>query len=285
MEVYVEDVFLDNFIINAILLFATSKLMHLGATKWHILAASALGVGMTIFNLFFSLQGFWLLVFKIILGVLMVLCVCKKPTPLKFFLSFMTFLCLTFIVGGACLAIALTFGSVILTESGEIAYTLALPMGVVVGICFLLAWAISKLFISLKNRLLRQNFVFSASLNGIKMKAFLDTGNRLVDPESGRPITFISLEYFSKIFKVPLSTIILKRKTNALKNMHYISASTISSKKDIMVFCVDELKLWQNKEKFVIKNAMLGLTFLNLEEKLECGLLLNPLVLNGEYNE
>ena len=68
--------------------------------------------------------------------------------------------------------------------------------------------------------------------------------------------------------------------------MHFIKASTIApDARDIMVFCVDTLNLSQNKEKITIKNALLGLSFANLGKSLDCGLLLNPLLLNGEYNE
>ena len=287
MEVYIEDVFIDNFIINFILLFTTAKIMHLDARWWHLALATALGVGASILTLFISITGFALIGFKLLLSILMVLLICPQPTFQKFFLSYLSFLCLTFIIGGACLALALTMGEVFINENGQVSYTLALPMGIIMGVAFILACLIIKLFVSLKNRLLRQNFMFSATLNGVKIKAFLDTGNRLCDPASGKPITIISYEYFEKIFKdVSLATIIMRKKSDKLRDMHFIKASTIApDARDIMVFCVDTLNLSQNKEKITIKNALLGLSFASLGKSLDCGLLLNPLLLNGEYNE
>lgn len=287
MEVYIEDVFIDNFIINFILLFTTAKIMHLDARWWQLALATLLGVGASILTLFISITGVALVGFKLLLSILMVLCICTHPSLQKFFLAYLAFLCLTFIIGGACLALALTIGEVFISESGQVSYTLALPMGFIIGIAFGLAYIIAKLFVSLKNRLLRQNFMFSATLNGFKIKAFLDTGNRLCDPATGKPITIISFEYFEKIFKdVSLATIILRKKCDKLRDMHFIKANTIApDARDIMVFCVDTLNLSQNKEKITIKNALLGLSFAGIGKSLDCGLLLNPLLLNGEYNE
>ncbi|MBR2052542.1 MAG: sigma-E processing peptidase SpoIIGA, partial [Clostridia bacterium] len=44
MEVYIEDIFIDNFIINFILLYTTAKIMHLDAKWWQLELSTILGV-------------------------------------------------------------------------------------------------------------------------------------------------------------------------------------------------------------------------------------------------
>lgn len=290
MQVYLEDVFIDNFIIDFILLYATSRIMGLGTKKWVIALVATLGVALVVVNLAVRLGGAWLFCYKMCCGALMVLLILKQPSFSKFMLSFLTFICLTFVVGGACLVISMQFAAARVLETGEAAYTLALPMGVVVGVAFLLLRCAIKLVVALKKRLAKLQFTYAATIknNGkcLQISAFVDTGNCVFDPLCNKPITFIAFKQFRKVFKeVPLADIVLQKPCSALNGAHYVRVGTISGKtQKVMVFCVEELQVWQNGKAITISNAPIGVTFAQLDKSLSCGMIISPqLLIGGKY--
>lgn len=284
MEIYIEDVFLDNFLIDLILLCCVSKILRFNAKLWKLLLSAFIGVALTVLSIFFSPQGVVSLLYKILCGWVMVLIISPKGIK-KFLGGYFVFLTLTFLMGGICTAIALSFGSIALTEGGQIAYTLSLPMGVIIGVIFTLAFLCVRFTFALKNKLRVDNFVFSANITNGQIchtfQAFLDTGCSLTDPTTSKPVIFISYPAFQKLFDVPLSSLLLKKNIPTLKNMHYISAGTIGKSNDILVFDVDKLCLSAKGQKIEIVGARLGVTFANLEKNLDCALLFGPQTLNG----
>lgn len=291
MDVYIEDVFIDNFLIDFVILFVTSKVLRLDTKIWHISLCACVGVGLALLNMLFSLSGLPLFLYKFLCGALIVLCLVPKAKPLKYITTYTTFLFLTFLVGGACLAISFTFGQkTLITETGEISYNLSLPLGVVMAIVCLTSWLVVQLIRHLKQKLARTDFTFNAviTLNNktVKTKAFLDTGNTLCDPHNFQPILFLCYKDFQKICNVPLTQILMRKNIAELPNCHYLSVNTVGNNSNkMLVFNVDKITLTQEKQSFVIKNAMVGLTFTNLQKNLDAGLLLNPKVLNGGYCE
>lgn len=290
MEVYIEDVILDNFIIDFIILWTTAKLLHLKPNYIFIILASAFGVGLTFVNFFISLTGFFLFAFKLLIGLSMVAIAFREKFFKKIFLQYLTFLFITFIYGGACFLICFSFGNIIIATNGVVSYELALPLGIIAGIIFAISLFLFQVFQKIKDKAKVENFVYDAMICNnncqIHLKAFLDTGNTLIDPITNKPVVFISYDNFKRLFKtVPLHEILLRKPIKQLKNMHYIPALSVGQKSDILIFTIENFSVSQNKFKYHFKNAVLGLTFANLDKQLDCGLLLNSKLLNGDYYE
>lgn len=288
MEVYIEDVFLDNFIIDFILLLITAKLLKLQYSKLKIFLASSLGMLFALANIFLTINPVPLFLYKLLSGFLMILVAFNTRSVKKIFLTYIVFLFVTFIVGGACLAICLTFGNISF-NNGVISYQTALPLGIIILIISVICYFLFQSVNSIKKITTKSDFIFLATIfqdgKKIKTKAFLDTGNTIVDPNTNKPIIFISYNNFKKLFKdISLQNILLKKNIN-LNNMHYIKASTINSQNEILVFTVDKINLSQNKKQFTLLNPCFALTFKQLEQKLDCGVLLNFNTFNGENYE
>ena len=285
MQVYVEDVFIDNFVIDFLLLFLTSRILHLNAKKRLLVLGALIGVLGTVLSLLFSLSGITAILYKIILSAVLVLCITPTTNLKKFFLAHITFITLTFVFGGLITAISLNFGKPIITENGETLYELGLPMGIILGTISLGAFAIIKFIKSLQKRLVQSSFYCTATLfdndKKIKIRAFIDSGNTLIDPLTQKPVMFISYQSFSKIFQdIPIALVMLKKPVPALKNSHYISLGTITNQKSsALVFTVDKIIIKNDKKTIEIESPTLALTFLNLNKKLDSEMLINPLIL------
>lgn len=285
MQVYVEDVFIDNFVIDFLLLLLTSRILHLNAKKRLMVLGALIGVLGTVLSLLFSLSGITAILYKIILSAVLVLCITPTTNLKKFFLAHITFITLTFVFGGLITAISLNFGKPIITENGETLYELGLPMGIILGTISLGAYAIIKFIKSLQKRLVQSSFYCTATLfdndKKIKIRAFIDSGNTLIDPLTQKPVMFISYQSFSKIFQdIPIALVMLKKPVPALKNSHYISLGTITNQKSsALVFTVDKIIIKNDKKTIEIESPTLALTFLNLNKKLDSEMLINPLIL------
>ena len=285
MQVYVEDVFIDNFVIDFLLLLLTSRILHLNAKKRLMVLGALIGVLGTVLSLLFSLSGITAILYKIILSAVLVLCITPTTNLKKFFLAHITFITLTFVFGGLITAISLNFGKPIITENGETLYELGLPMGIILGTISLGAFAIIKFIKSLQKRLVQSSFYCTATLfdndKKIKIRAFIDSGNTLIDPLTQKPVMFISYQSFSKIFQdIPIALVMLKKPVPALKNSHYISLGTITNQKSsALVFTVDKIIIKNDKKTIEIESPTLALTFLNLNKKLDSEMLINPLIL------
>ena len=158
-------------------------------------------------------------------------------------------------------------------------------MGIILGTISLGAFAIIKFIKSLQKRLVQSSFYCTATLfdndKKIKIRAFIDSGNTLIDPLTQKPVMFISYQSFSKIFQdIPIALVMLKKPVPALKNSHYISLGTITNQKSsALVFTVDKIIIKNDKKTIEIESPTLALTFLNLNKKLDSEMLINPLIL------
>ena len=285
MAVYVEDIFLDNFVIDLIILFITGKLLRLKLSVLRLVLGAVCGVFFVVLNLVFGLSGILLIVFKLCCGFLIVCTAFKTYSFKKLMLCFCTFLIVTFLMGGALLMFASALGNTIISETGEIFYDVSLPMWLVLSTICILFFTFMQIWRHIKKSTLKSEFVFDATLTNcekqICVKAFMDTGNLLLDPISKKPVIFITYNNFKKLFNVSLEEIMLKNS----KSVRYIKTGSINASSDILVVNLEKLTLKQNKKTYLFNDIPLGLTFKKLEKQLNCSLLLNINLFNGEFYE
>ena len=284
MEVYVEDVFLDNFIIDFLILFITGKLLRIAIKIPRLLFAAALGVGFVLLNLALPLQGAPLLLYKLGIGLVMCITAFGERTIKRNILTYLTFLFVTLLIGGACFVVCFSFGTAVLGESGEVSYNLALPVGVVMGIIALVTFVVFQLVGVIKSKTARSNFVFDATIfhdnRSIKLKAFLDTGNTLVDPETHKPVVVITYDCFKKLNRsAQLHEILLSRVPKGVRDGRFINVGSVGKSSKMLLVTMDAMKITQQKFCLFAENVVFGVTFAKIEQNLECELLISQDVL------
>ncbi len=252
MQIVVEYVLLENFLINLVILQTTKFLLH---EKGRLFFLSAfLGACFTVVMPAFYLSSFgWLLVE--IGQVVLCICISFKFKKLKKFIQiFCCHFAVTFLYGGACYFFEGLFGT----------RSFLLILCVVVA-TFCIVKGLAKVY---ARKRAVDNFCFDveieASGNKGKWRAFLDSGNMLFDPITDKPVSLINFRVFSALFKeVDLEDIL--RHTDKLKNLkhaHYINFNTLGSDNKILVFQVDKLCL----EGQVLEKPTLGLCLKNFDD-------------------
>lgn len=285
MVIYIEQVLIDNFIINLFIILSLKAILRAKIKKINIVLASLLG---SVVALILPLFRFNLIInslIKILLSLVMVI-ILKRFTKLKeYLLYYLTFLLLTFVFGGACLFILMSFDKSFKINNYS---TYSLPLGVIVVIIFFIFIIIKNVFKNFYSRKKINNFVYKVVVENNDEKdeilGFLDSGNTLVDKLTGKPITIVNFYSLKNVLKqISITDIILNKETKINKyfnNVHIVETTSIGNNKNkILVLEVQKLEIYLENKVNIIDNAIIGLTLKNFINDLGYNALLNSKLL------
>lgn len=211
MKVYWDLLFILNFAFDFILLLAVSLILRRRCKLKRLILGALLGA-LSIFLLFIKINSIELFIIKLLVSVIM--CVVSfSYKNFKYFMRNMMYLYMTSIVlGGFLYLLNVEFSY---KQSGLVFYHNGLSINfVILIICSpIIIYLYVKQSLMLKNNY-SSYYDLNISLNGniIKLTGFLDTGNKLVEPITKRPIILVSKEKlknvdFSNSFEVNYSSL------------------------------------------------------------------------------
>lgn len=276
MIVYVEEVILSNFVITLILLLLTKKIMCQTLTKLRTIIACVFSSVSALIYPLITIQGVVLLVFKLLVGFMIVSIAFKQSKMKKLFAIFLVFLFLTAIYGGINLMVSYSiYGNF---SSGE-----SLPSVLMAVVVFVVTYLIKNLTVYLEIKKKKNNFIYEVEFfkkdKVIKTKAYLDSGNLLCEPETNSPIIVINYKLFFNLNDEFSSINLLTENFKDIEKAHYIKISTASGEGKMLVFTIDKLKIKVDKSFLIFNNPTLGLSK-NKFSNLDCDALLNPKLMN-----
>lgn len=191
MTVYIDVVFLENLILNVIILYATSLIAKMNLKIIRTLISASIGSIYAIMYYIFQIGLYSNIIFKFVLSVIMIY-VAFNPKEFKILLKVLILFYLTsFVFGGASLSVIyLVNAQRINIQNGMIIgkYTMnTILTGIIIAfIVIVIAFKIIKSKIS-KNDLFC-DIRFKINNKEIKTKAMLDTGNLLKEPITNIPV-------------------------------------------------------------------------------------------------
>lgn len=191
MKVYLDLIFILNFLFDFLLLLIVGILLRRSASLKRIVIASLVGAG-SIFFLFMDISSLELFVLKIVISILMVV-ISFKYRNLKYTVRNLLYLYTgSIILGGFLYLLNIEFSY---KQEGLIFFHNGLSVNWIV----LLITSPIILYMYLKQGLYLKNNYSNYYLVDIYLKdekinvsAFLDTGNKLIDPYNRRPIILVS---------------------------------------------------------------------------------------------
>lgn len=194
MTVYIDVVFLENLILNVIILYATSLIAKMNLKIIRTLISASIGSIYAIMYYIFQIGLYSNIIFKFVLSVIMIY-VAFNPKEFKTLLKVLILFYLTsFVFGGASLSVIyLVNAQRINIQNGMIIgkYTMnTILTGIIIAfIVIVIAFKIIKSKIS-KNDLFC-DIRFKINNKEIKTKAMLDTGNLLKEPITNIPVVVV----------------------------------------------------------------------------------------------
>ena len=191
MTIYIDVVFLENLVMNSIILIASGIILK-KKLKWiRILLASSLGAIYTIIGYISVLQIYSNLVLKVILSILIIYIAFNPQTVKQLWKDVLIFYLTSFVFGGVAFAlIYVVKPQDILMKNGLFLGTYPLKTvllaAIVAFIIIIAAFAIVKTKFSKKDMFCE----VEVELNNkkIKTRAMIDTGNLLKEPITNTPV-------------------------------------------------------------------------------------------------
>ena len=261
MTVYVEYVVIDNMVIDILILNISAYFLKIKTKKIGFFLSGIVGTAISLISPL--LPNLINLILKLPLSILLCIIAFNPKGFKELFLQLLTFYFSTFLMIGACLAIAEML-NINYIKANQQCYEYNFPIGFVLLICaityFLAKNIINSIFKKHKNDNLLFDVILNDGANQIKATAFLDTGNTL--QFDGKPISIINFDIFSKLYpKIPITDILLK-KTLPLKNFSFFDVGGIGKTQQIIIFEINQLEI-KNKK---ISSVILGLSLKNFSQ-------------------
>ena len=225
MNVYVEYVVLDNFVIDTLLLWAVALTLRLPYKRYRIVLGGAVGVACAVFSVYFD--GFWLYVLKVF--CLFAMCVVAVGFGKKLFWHILLTVAYTFVLGGAIIGLFNLFKIDYVNGDGQF-YQMKVPLFVYVLAVALVAFLCYSIVIFIKNAKKTAPYRVKAQVELDKtytVECFCDSGNSLT--HDGVPVCFVTknfngfADYFvaqtlkGKVVYVDVSTVAGTQKVAAVE--------------------------------------------------------------------
>ncbi len=208
MKVYVDLIFLLNFFFDLILLLSVSTILRRNTPFKRLVLGSLVGAT-SILILFIKINTFTLFIFKIIISILMVIVTFGYKNIYYTFKNIIYLYTSSIILGGFLYFLNIEFSY---KQEGLIFYHSGLSINVIFLIIFspIIIYIYIRQAKELKNTY-SNHYEVDIYLNKkrYRLKGFLDTGNKLIDPYFHKPIIIVDKKILSSnnFILVPIHTI------------------------------------------------------------------------------
>ena len=191
MTVYLDIVFLENILMNYIIIFATGVAVKEKLSKIRILISSVIGAIYTIIMYLNIIPIYSNFIMKLILSVVIVYIAFKPKTFKKLIKNLTIFYLVSFVFGGCVFALMYFIQPQLVQIRngvfvGDYPIKVALMGGVISLIIIQISFKIVKTKLSKKDMIYQIGITINSK--SIKIKALLDTGNLLKEPITGLPV-------------------------------------------------------------------------------------------------
>lgn len=188
MKIYIELVFIVNFLLDFIILYGTKRLLKLNKSNKRLLLASIIGSLSTII-VFLKITNIILIILKILLSLILIIVSFGKN---NIFINTFYFYLISIIVGG-------TIYLFDLNKSLYFNYLILIILSPI--IIYLLIKELNKHRLNINDKYLVE---ITISKKKYKLEGFIDTGNRLSSPIKKEPVILVNLKInYNKVIYIP----------------------------------------------------------------------------------
>ncbi|MGV8145114.1 MAG: sigma-E processing peptidase SpoIIGA [Alkaliphilus sp.] len=293
MIIYAEYVFIENFIMNFIILSLTAKIGKTKLNKGQLIIASTIGAVYSFIFFFPTLYFLFTTLMKIAFSILLIV-IAFTPHKFKdFFRLLATFYLITFVFGGAGFAIfyLTNFSGIIGNGIFYIVDISAKQLYLSCGIAYIL---IHICWDFIQKRIMKEKIFMKIKITmdgkNILLNGMIDTGNGLTDPITKYPVIIVEYDTLVQLFpeniinafenNKPLDfekTIKILSGTTWLKRFRVIPFESFGTENGMLVgFKPDCIAVEKETEYSNIKNIIVAMYNKKLSRNGEYSALLHP---------
>ena len=241
MTIYLDYIFIENLLIDYILLYETGYISKINFRNRNLLASSIIASVYIVIMMYFNIGKFNLVICKLLLVNIMVY-ISFKPIRLNEYVKYIIIFLLVNVVNvGSVIVITMIFN---LSEATGIlkiiTYVISFIIAKILMVCM---WNIYKREIKNDDLIYDVNIHINGKV--YKYKAFLDTGNNVFSYSNNLPVIFAELK----------DKQILKEIEN--KEYFYINTITLSNKSEKKAYVLDEVEIIKKDKRWHVKVAII----------------------------
>ena len=202
MTIYLDIVFLENLLMNYIIIFATGVVVREDIKRIRIFLSSSIGAIYTIVMYLNIIPIYSNIIMKLILSLAIVYIAFKPRTLKKFIKDVIIFYLVSFVFGGCVFALMYFLQpQMAQIRNGVFVGSYPFKVGIIGAI---IAFAIIQIsFKIVKTKLSKRDIIYEVKIfindNSTCIKALLDTGNLLKDPITGFPVIVVEHKSLNSI--------------------------------------------------------------------------------------
>ena len=205
MNIYLDIVFLENTLMNYIILYATGFIQKKKMKNMRLIISSVLGALYAILSYLDIVPIYSALFMKILLSTIMIYIAFENETIKQMVKNLLLFYLVSFVIGGCALALLYMISPKNVSfKNGVLVGTYPMKVTLLAGIIgFLIiqySFSVNKRQMKLKD-LLCDLEIFINNQN-IKMKGYIDSGNTLKDPLSKKPVIIVEKNMMSNVIDI-----------------------------------------------------------------------------------
>lgn len=290
--VYIDVLFTINFIINFLLLLATSRIAKIQSHILRIIMGASCGAVYAVFMFFPQVKIFYTVASKIAVSFILV----AITFSIKKFRHFLKTVCIfyatSFIFGGVCLGIFYFTGAGRGSIISNGIFYFNLPWRILIFSSFFAYVIIRVLWKIRKSDRLREFKQIDVFLNGknVSLIALVDTGNMLKDPLTQTPVVVADFNRIQSIFSedfrrvytkmhdCPENIILNNEGGDMISRLRIIPFSSLGATQGLLLgFKPDFVEI----DKRVAENIIIGISNSALSRNKDYDALINPEILTA----
>lgn len=207
MTIYLDIVFLENMIMNYIIIYATVIVLKNKVSQIRILFGSFIGAIYTVVMYLNILPIYSNFLMKFILSIIIVYVSIKPHTMKKLFKDLIVFYFVSFVFGGCSFALIYCVAPhLALVKNGVFVGEYPLKIAILGGVVSFIV--IKTSLVLIKNKLNKKDIIYKLNIGinnkKIEIKALLDTGNLLKEPLTGNSVIIVESRCLKEILPIEI---------------------------------------------------------------------------------
>lgn len=231
MEIYLDVLFLENVVMNYLILVMTARFSKNRASNLRMFLGALVGASyVVVMVLLPGMKVYYTAFAKIILSLVMVAVTFSPEKVVSFIKTLAIFYVATFLFAGAAFALLYFDQSGGFVRNGIVyvfwksKWTVLLLSIILVGIIARIFWEIMQLKLAKSKLMVHLKIVFGDRITG--MEALIDTGNSLHDPITNMPVVVVEYTAVKDILPEDIQSIFEESRENDLSSVTGIISSS-----------------------------------------------------------
>lgn len=260
---------------NYLLLYSVGRYCNYKSKWWRICLGSAFGT-LYVFAIFFKDTNYlYSSIIKLIVSILMINIAFRIKTVKNFFKTIILFYIAAFILSGGILALFYLTNANFETINGSFIIKDIKAWHLIVGsiganILIKIAFDFLDNYHKIQKGKIELKIIMENKSTSIK--ALIDTGNSLKDPETNKPIIVAYVDAINKILPEDIQDLLLSSKSKDFKITEKLESPNFNNRVKLIPYktlgtengtllgiCVDAIEVRTKKDITVIKNAVIAL--------------------------